>query len=99
MSVCNADEGGPRRLYGPVVLEGDPHAVIEAMAIAAYAVGSDEGYVYVRAEYPIAVKRLEIACNQRGSTACSARIFSNGLQLRFHIRLGAGALSAARKPR
>ncbi|MBO5653298.1 MAG: NAD(P)H-dependent oxidoreductase subunit E, partial [Clostridia bacterium] len=59
--VCNADEGDPGAFMDRSVLEGDPHAVVEAMAIAGYAIGADEGYVYVRAEYPIAVKRLKIA--------------------------------------
>ena len=58
MSYCNADEGDPGAFMDRSVLEGDPHAVLEAMAIAGYAIGADEGYIYVRAEYPIAVKRL-----------------------------------------
>ena len=62
--VCNADEGDPGAFMDRSVLEGDPHAVVEAMAIAAYAIGADEGWVYVRAEYPIAVKRLQIAIDQ-----------------------------------
>ena len=62
--VCNADEGDPGAFMDRSVLEGDPHVIVEAMAIAAYAIGADEGYVYVRAEYPIAVKRLTIAINQ-----------------------------------
>ena len=61
---CNADEGDPGAFMDRSVLEGDPHVVLEAMAIAAYAIGSDEGYIYVRAEYPIAVKRLQIAIEQ-----------------------------------
>ncbi|MCL2816576.1 MAG: NADH-quinone oxidoreductase subunit F, partial [Oscillospiraceae bacterium] len=61
---CNADEGDPGAFMDRSVLEGDPHSVIEAMAIAGYAIGSDEGYIYIRAEYPIAVNRLEIAIKQ-----------------------------------
>lgn len=62
--VCNADEGDPGAFMDRSILEGDPHAVLEAMAIAGYAIGADEGYIYVRAEYPIAVKRLQIAIEQ-----------------------------------
>ena len=61
---CNADEGDPGAFMDRSVLEGDPHAVLEAMAIAGYAIGANQGYIYVRAEYPIAVKRLEIAIGQ-----------------------------------
>ena len=61
---CNADEGDPGAFMDRSILEGDPHAVLEAMAIAGYAIGASQGYIYVRAEYPIAVKRLEIAINQ-----------------------------------
>ena len=61
---CNADEGDPGAFMDRSVLEGDPHAVIEAMAIAGYAIGANQGYIYVRAEYPIAVKRLQIAIDQ-----------------------------------
>jgi NADH:ubiquinone oxidoreductase subunit F (NADH-binding) len=62
--ICNADEGDPGAFMDRSVLEGDPHAVLEAMAIAGYAIGASQGYIYVRAEYPIAVKRLGIAINQ-----------------------------------
>ncbi len=61
---CNADEGDPGAFMDRSVLEGDPHAVLEAMAIAGYAIGSNQGYIYVRAEYPIAVERLKIAIDQ-----------------------------------
>ena len=62
--VCNADEGDPGAVMDRSILEGDPHSVLEAMAIAAYCIGANKGYIYVRAEYPIAVKRLQIAINQ-----------------------------------
>ena len=90
--ACNADEGDPGAFMDRSVLEGDPHAIIEAMAIAAYAVGADEGYVYVRAEYPIAVKRLSIAIEQaREFGLLGDNIFGTGFKFDMHIRLGAGA--------
>ncbi len=90
--VCNADEGDPGAFMDRSVLEGDPHAVIEAMAIAAYAIGADEGYVYVRAEYPIAVKRLSIAIAQaREYGLLGKNIFGTGFNFDINIRLGAGA--------
>ena len=90
--ACNADEGDPGAFMDRSVLEGDPHAIIEAMAIAAYAVGADEGYVYVRAEYPIAVKRLSIAIEQaREYGLLGENIFGTGFNFDMHIRLGAGA--------
>lgn len=67
---CNADEGDPGAFMDRSVLEGDPHCVLEAMAIAGYAIGATKGYIYVRAEYPIAVKRLEIAIGRPVNTAC-----------------------------
>ena len=74
------------------VLEGDPHSVLEAMAIAGYAIGASEGYIYVRAEYPIAVKRLEIAIDQaREYGLLGKNIFETGFDFDIHIRLGAGA--------
>ena len=89
---CNADEGDPGAFMDRSVLEGDPHAVIEAMAIAAYAIGSDQGYVYVRAEYPIAVKRLSIAIDQaREYGILGKNIFGTGFNFDVDIRLGAGA--------
>jgi NADP-reducing hydrogenase subunit HndC len=89
---CNADEGDPGAFMDRSVLEGDPHAVIEAMAIAAYAIGSDQGYVYVRAEYPIAVQRLEIAIKQaREYGLLGNNIFDTGFNFDMEIRLGAGA--------
>ena len=90
--VCNADEGDPGAFMDRSVLEGDPHAVIEAMAIAAYAIGADEGYVYVRAEYPIAVKRLSIAIAQaREYGLLGEGIFGTDFNFDIKIRLGAGA--------
>ncbi len=89
---CNADEGDPGAFMDRSVLEGDPHAVIEAMAIAAYAIGSDQGYIYVRAEYPIAVKRLQIAIGQaREYGLLGKNIFGTDFSFDLDIRLGAGA--------
>ena len=90
--VCNADEGDPGAFMDRSILEGDPHAVIEAMAIAGYAIGADEGYVYVRAEYPIAVRRLKKAIEQaREYGLLGKNIFETGFNFDVHIRLGAGA--------
>ena len=90
--ICNADEGDPGAFMDRSVLEGDPHAVLEAMAIAGYAIGASMGYIYVRAEYPIAVKRLEIAIGQaRELGLLGKNIFSSGFDFDIEIRLGAGA--------
>ncbi|MBQ7939595.1 MAG: NADH-quinone oxidoreductase subunit NuoF [Clostridia bacterium] len=90
--VCNADEGDPGAFMDRSVLEGDPHALLEAMAIAGYAIGADEGWVYVRAEYPIAVKRLNIAIEQaREMGLLGKNIFGTDFNFDIHIRLGAGA--------
>ncbi len=90
--VCNADEGDPGAFMDRSVLEGDPHSVIEAMTIAGYAIGATKGYIYVRAEYPIAVKRLEIAINQaREYGLLGKNIFGSGFDFDLFIRLGAGA--------
>ena len=90
--VCNADEGDPGAFMDRSVLEGDPHCVLEAMAIAGYAVGADEGWIYVRAEYPIAVKRLTIALAQAREYGLLGKdIFGTGFNFDIHIRLGAGA--------
>jgi NADH:ubiquinone oxidoreductase subunit F (NADH-binding)/(2Fe-2S) ferredoxin/NAD-dependent dihydropyrimidine dehydrogenase PreA subunit len=90
--ACNADEGDPGAFMDRSVLEGDPHSVIEAMAIAGYAVGASEGYIYVRAEYPIAVKRLAIAIEQAKEYGLLGKnIFDTGFSFDLHIRLGAGA--------
>ena len=89
---CNADEGDPGAFMDRSVLEGDPHSLIEAMAIAAYAIGSDEGYVYVRAEYPIAIRRLQIAIDQaREAGLLGKNIFGTDFSFDMSIRLGAGA--------
>ena len=89
---CNADEGDPGAFMDRSVLEGDPHAVIEAMAIAGYAIGSDQGFVYVRAEYPIAVQRLTIAIEQaREYGLLGDNVLGTGFKFDLDIRLGAGA--------
>ncbi len=89
---CNADEGDPGAFMDRSVLEGDPHVLIEAMAIAGYAIGADKGYVYVRAEYPIAVKRLQIALDQaKESGVMGENIFGTGFNFDLEIKLGAGA--------
>ncbi|MBQ6263590.1 MAG: NADH-quinone oxidoreductase subunit NuoF [Clostridia bacterium] len=90
--VCNADEGDPGAFMDRSVLEGDPHAVLEAMAIAGYAIGADEGWIYVRAEYPIAVRRLNIAIEQAREYGLLGKdILGTGFNFDIHIRLGAGA--------
>ncbi len=90
--VCNADEGDPGAFMDRSILEGDPHCIIEAMAICGYAIGASEGYVYVRAEYPIAVKRLQIAIDQAKEYGLlGENIFESGFNFDLHIRLGAGA--------
>ena len=89
---CNADEGDPGAFMDRSILEGDPHAVLEAMAIAGYAIGAEEGYIYVRAEYPIAIHRLEIAINQaRAYGLLGKDIFGTGFNFDIHLRFGAGA--------
>ncbi|MBR5738966.1 MAG: NAD(P)H-dependent oxidoreductase subunit E, partial [Lachnospiraceae bacterium] len=90
--VCNADEGDPGAFMDRSVLEGDPHVIIEAMTIAGYAVGATRGFIYVRAEYPIAVKRLQIAIGQaREYGLLGKNIFGSGFDFDLTIRLGAGA--------
>ncbi len=90
--ICNADEGDPGAFMDRSILEGDPHAIIEGMAIMAYAVGAHYGYVYVRAEYPIAVRRLQIAIEQaRENGLLGKNIFNSGFDFDMEIRLGAGA--------
>ena len=90
--ACNADEGDPGAFMDRSILEGDPHAIIEAMAIAGYAIGASEGYIYVRAEYPIAVKRLNIAIQQaRDYGLLGENIFETGFNFNLFVRLGAGA--------
>jgi NADP-reducing hydrogenase subunit HndC len=89
---CNADEGDPGAFMDRSILEGDPHSIIEAMAIAGYAIGSDQGYIYVRAEYPTAVKRLQTAIDQaKAYGMLGRRIFDSDFSFDLEIRLGAGA--------
>ena len=89
---CNADEGDPGAFMDRSVLEGDPHTIIEAMTIAGYAVGAHQGYIYVRAEYPIAVKRLETAIGQAKEYGLLGKnIFDSGFDFDLELRLGAGA--------
>ena len=90
--ICNADEGDPGAFMDRSVLEGDPHSVIEGMMIGAFAIGADEGYIYVRAEYPLAIKRLQLAiqqCEQRGFLGNN--IFGSGHSFQIKIKQGAGA--------
>ena len=90
--ACNADEGDPGAFMDRSILEGDPHAIIEAMAIAAYAIGAHQGFVYVRAEYPVAVHRLTVALGQaREKGLLGKDIFGTGFDFDIEIRLGAGA--------
>ncbi len=90
--VCNADEGDPGAFMDRSVLEGDPHCIVEAMAIAGYAIGATKGFVYVRAEYPIAVQRLQIAIDEaRAYGLLGKDIFGSGFDFDMEIRLGAGA--------
>ena len=90
--ACNADEGDPGAFMDRSVLEGDPHTILEAMAIAAYATGANHGFIYVRAEYPIAVKRLQIAIDQAREYGLLGKdIFGTGFDFDIELRLGAGA--------
>jgi len=90
--VCNGDEGDPGAFMDRSILEGDPHCVLEAMAIAGYAIGSEQGYIYVRAEYPIAIKRLTIAIAQARQYGLLGKdIFGSGFNFDVELRLGAGA--------
>ena len=90
--ICNADEGDPGAFMDRSILEGDPHAIIEGMTIMAYAVGAHKGYIYIRAEYPIAVHRLEIAIQQAKEYGLLGKdIFGSGFDFDLEVRLGAGA--------
>ena len=90
--VCNADEGDPGAFMDRSILEGDPHSVLEAMAIAGFAIGANKGFIYVRAEYPIAVERLKIAIKQaRDYGILGKNIFGTNFDFDIEIRLGAGA--------
>lgn len=90
--ICNADEGDPGAFMDRSVLEGDPHSVLEGMMIAAYAIGADEGYIYVRAEYPLAIKRLKVAIAQAEELGLiGENIMGTGFNCSLHIKEGAGA--------
>jgi bidirectional [NiFe] hydrogenase diaphorase subunit len=90
--VCNADEGDPGAFMNRSLLESDPHRVLEGMAIAGYAVGATQGYVYVRGEYPLAYKRLQTAIKQAGRLGVlGAGIFATPFDFRIDLRIGAGA--------
>ncbi len=90
--ICNADEGDPGAFMDRSVLEGDPHRVLEGMAICGYAIGADEGYIYVRAEYPLAIKRLRVAIAQAEEAGLLGEdIFGSGFNFTIHIKEGAGA--------
>ena len=90
--ICNADEGDPGAFMNRSVMEGDPHAIIEAMEIAGYAIGSDQGYIYIRAEYPLAVETLENAIKQAYEYGLLGKnIFGTGFNFDLELRLGAGA--------
>ena len=90
--ICNADEGDPGAFMDRAVLEGDPHSVLEAMAICGYAIGANQGYIYVRAEYPVAVERLNIAIKQaRDMNLLGNNLFGTDFSFDIDIRLGAGA--------
>jgi NADH:ubiquinone oxidoreductase subunit F (NADH-binding)/(2Fe-2S) ferredoxin/NAD-dependent dihydropyrimidine dehydrogenase PreA subunit len=90
--ICNADEGDPGAFMDRSVLEGDPHAILEAMAIGGYAIGATKGFIYVRAEYPVAVRRLEIAIKQAKEKGLLGKnLFGSGFDFDIEIRLGAGA--------
>ncbi|HAP31777.1 MAG TPA: NADH-quinone oxidoreductase subunit NuoF [Firmicutes bacterium] len=90
--LCNADEGDPGAFMDRSLLEGDPHAVLEGMIIGAYAIGSDEGYIYCRAEYPLAIKRLRVAMEQAGKIGLlGENILGTGFSFKLHIKEGAGA--------
>ncbi len=90
--ICNADEGDPGAFMDRSILEGDPHSVIEAMAICGYAIGANQGYIYIRAEYPLAVERLEIAIKQAYEYGLlGKKIFDTDFEFNLEIRLGAGA--------
>ncbi|HEX4589244.1 MAG TPA: NADH-quinone oxidoreductase subunit L, partial [Gemmataceae bacterium] len=90
--ICNADEGDPGAFMDRSVLESDPHRVLEGMAIAAYAVGSDQGYIYVRGEYPLAIHRLQTAIRQaRRLGILGGPVFGSGVNFRVDLRIGAGA--------
>jgi NADH-quinone oxidoreductase subunit F len=90
--VCNADEGDPGAFMDRSVLEGDPHAIMEGMMIAAYAIGADEGVIYCRAEYPLAIKRLNLAIEVAEAKGIMGKnIMGSGFNFKMRIKAGAGA--------
>lgn len=90
--ICNADEGDPGSIYGPEFTGRRPHKIIEGMVIAAYAIGADEGYIYVRAEYPLAIHRLEVALEQAAELGLlGENILGSGFNFTLNIKKGAGA--------
>ncbi len=90
--ICNADEGDPGAFMDRAVLEGDPHAVLEAMAIAGYAIGANHGIIYIRAEYPLAIQRLQIAIAQAEEEGLLGdNIFGSGFNFKLELKYGAGA--------
>lgn len=90
--ICNADEGDPGAFMDRSILEGDPHSVLEAMAIAGYAIGADSGFIYIRAEYPLAINRLKIAVSQAYDMGLLGKnIFGTGFSFDIHLKYGAGA--------
>jgi NADH-quinone oxidoreductase subunit F len=96
--VCNADEGDPGAFMDRSILEGDPHGVIEGMMIGGYAIGATEGIFYVRAEYPLAIKRIELALSQaREKGILGKNIFGSGFDFDLWIKAGAGPLFAVKK--
>ena len=96
--VCNADEGDPGAYMDRSTLEGDPHSVLEAMTIAGYCVGASKGIIYIRAEYPLAIKRLEVAMKQsREYGLLGDDILGTGFNFDIEIRLGAGAFVCGRQ--
>jgi len=98
--ICNADEGDPGAFMNRSLIEGDPHAVLEGMLIAGYAIGATHGYVYIRAEYPLAIKRLKKAMTQmREVGLLGEKILGSDFSFDIKIKEGAGASCAARKPR
>jgi NADH:ubiquinone oxidoreductase subunit F (NADH-binding) len=90
--ICNADEGDPGAFMDRAVIEGDPHRLIEGMAIAAFAIGATKSYVYIRAEYPLAIKRLDIALKQAKEYGLLGHnIFNTGIDFEIKVKMGAGA--------
>ncbi|HXK49794.1 MAG TPA: NADH-quinone oxidoreductase subunit F, partial [Clostridiales bacterium] len=90
--ICNADEGDPGAFMDRSVLEGDPHSVLEAMAICGYCIGADEGYIYIRAEYPLAIKRLKIAIAQAEEAGLLGNnIMGSDVSFKLRLKYGAGA--------